>query len=103
MIRISKFAAPAIIAAAMSFASVPAKAQFGGMNEAQMEQMAPMLDMMKQKMGKKRFGPMVKLMAPWMEQMKGGDGMGGFGGFGGGGFGGGFPGMVAGGFDMSQM
>jgi len=69
---------------------VPAKAQFGGLGggggsqEDMMTQMAPMLEMMKAKMGKKRFGAMMQTMGPMMSQM-----MQGGGGFGGGGFGGG--------------
>jgi hypothetical protein len=83
---------------------VPAKAQFGGLGggggnqEDMMTQMAPMLEMMKAKMGKKRFGAMMQTMGPMMSQMmQGGGGFGG-GGFGGGGFGGGgIPGGFGGG------
>jgi hypothetical protein len=78
---------------------VPAKAQFGGLSggggsqEDMMTQMAPMLEMMKAKMGKKRFGAMMQTMGPMMSQMMQGNG----GGFGGGGFGGGIPGGFGGG------
>jgi hypothetical protein len=75
---------------------VPAKAQFGGFGggsqEDMMTQMAPMLEMMKAKMGKKRFGAMMQTMGPMMSQMmQGGGGFGG-GGLGGGGIPGGFGG-----------
>jgi hypothetical protein len=94
MTRLAKLAAPLAIAAAVLITSAPAKAQF---DEGQMAQFAPMLEMMKQKMGKKRFGHMMQTMGPMMENMMGQGGGGG--GFGGGGFGGG--GM--GGFDMNSM
>ena len=77
----------------------PAHAQFagfggggGGEEGDMMTTMAPMLEAMKKKMGKKRFTTLMQTMGPMMEKM------GGEGGFGGGGFGGGFGGM--GGFDM---
>jgi hypothetical protein len=92
MTRLAKLAAPFAIAAAVVITPAPAKAQF---DEGQMAQFAPMLEMMKQKMGKKRFGQMMQTMGPMMENMMGQGG----GGFGGGGFGGG--GM--GGFDMNSM
>lgn len=72
--------------------SVPAKAQFQGLGGGagggdMMTQMAPMLEMMKAKMGKRRFAMMMQTMGPMMSQMmEGGGGMGGGipGGFGGG-------------------
>jgi hypothetical protein len=73
--------------------SVPAKAQFAGLGGGgggdMMTQMAPMLEMMKAKMGKRRFGMMMKTMGPMMSQMmeNGGGGIPGGGipgGFGGG-------------------
>jgi hypothetical protein len=74
----------------------PAKAQFGGFGGAvggdMMTQMAPMLEMMKAKMGKRRFGMMMQTVGPMMSQMMEGGG-GGFGGMiGGGGIPGGFGG-----------
>ena len=68
--------------------SMPAKAQFaglgGGGGEDMMTQMAPMLEMMKAKMGKRRFGMMMQTMGPMMSRMmEGGGGI--PGGFGGGG------------------
>jgi hypothetical protein len=106
MTRLAKLACPLAVLAALSFGSAPAQAQFGGMDEAQMQQFAPMLEMMKKQMGKRRFGELMKTMGPMMEGMMGGGGGfgGGFGsgGFGSGGFGGGgIPGM--GNFDMGQM
>src|SRR5271168_2570076 len=75
--------------------SAPAKAQFGfgggsGGGEDMMTQMAPMLEMMKAKMGKRRFAMMMQTMGPMMGQMMegGGGGLGGMMGGGGGGLGG---------------
>src|SRR6201999_4488912 len=79
--------------------SMPAKAQFagfggGGGGEDMMTQMAPMLEMMKAKMGKRRFAMMMQTMGPMMSRMmEGGGGMGGM--MGGGGFGGMSGGMPA--------
>ena len=56
----------------------PAKAQFGGFGGAgggdMMTQMAPMLEMMKAKMGKRRFGMLMQTMGPMMSQMMEGGG-----------------------------
>ena len=52
--------------------STPAKAQFaggGGGGQDMMTQMAPMLEMMKAKMGKRRFGTMMQTMGPMMSRM----------------------------------
>jgi len=74
----------------------PAKAQFGGFGGAgggdMMTQMAPMLEMMKAKMGKRRFGMMMQTVGPMMSQMMegGGGGLGRM--IGGGGIPGGFGG-----------
>jgi len=81
--------------------SVPAKAQLGfgggggGGGEDMMTQMAPMLEMMKARMGKRRFAQLMQTMGPMMGQMMEG---------GGGGFGGGMgiPGGFGGG-DMMGM
>ena len=77
-----------------SVASSPAKAQFAGIGggagaggEDMMTQMAPMLEMMKAKMGKRRFAMMMQTMGPMMSGMMDGSGggMGGMmGGMGGG-------------------
>jgi hypothetical protein len=87
--------------------AAPAKAQFGG-GEDTMTQFAPMLELMKAKMGKKRFATMMQTMGPMMSNMMegGGGGLGGgdFGGFGGGfntsGFGGDFGQFSGGGGDF---
>jgi len=88
-----------LAALALMASSIPntARAQFGGGGDGmqQMEQFAPMLNMMKRKMGKKRFGQLMQTVGPMM------DGGGGGGGFGGGGFGGG--GFGGGGFDVGSM
>jgi hypothetical protein len=95
----------------------PARAQFGGFGGAgggdMMTQMAPMLEMMKAKMGKRRFGMMMQTVGPMMSQMVegGGGGLGGMLGGGGmpGGFGGGASfapgnyGVGAGGGDLGGM
>jgi len=89
--------------------SAPAKAQFGGMmgggggGEDMMTQMAPMLEMMKARMGKRRFAMMMQTMGPMMGQMMEGGGLGGMMGGGGlGGMGGMIPGGMGGG-DMAGM
>jgi hypothetical protein len=91
----------------------PAKAQFGGGGGGQdmMTQMAPMLEMMKAKMGKKRFGALMQTMGPMMSRMQenGGGGLGGLMGgrgipsFGGGGTGGFNIGGIGGGELMSMV
>jgi hypothetical protein len=82
-----------------SITGTPAKAQFAGFgggagSEDMMTQMAPMLEMMKAKMGKRRFAMMMQTMGPMMSRMmeNGGGGLGGMmgGGAGVGTFGGGF-------------
>ena len=111
----------AVLLLLFALISMPAKAQFGGGAGGgdMMTQMAPMLEMMKAKMGKRRFGQMMQTMGPMMSQMmeNGGGGFGGMtAGFGGGsgfalqgmgmGMGGGdFMGMLggAGGGDMMRM
>jgi hypothetical protein len=78
-------------------ATAPAKAQFAGRQEDMMTQMAPMLNMMKAKMGKKRFGMLMQTMGPMMSKMMDGSG-GGFGGMNFGGFSGGNFGSLGGGY-----
>jgi hypothetical protein len=76
-----------------SLTAAPAKAQFagfggGGGDEDMMTQMAPMLEMTKARMGKRRFAMMMQTVGPMMSRMmdNGGGGFGGIpGGFGGGG------------------
>ena len=76
--------------------SAPAKAQFAGLGGGgggggdMMTQMAPMLEMMKAKMGKRRFGMMMQTMGPMMGQMMEGGG-------------GDFGGMMGGGGDIGGM
>ena len=87
----------------------PAKAQCGGGGGGQdmMTQAAPMLEMMKAKMGKKRFAALMQTMGPMMSRMteNGGGGFGGLGGMMGGGgipsFGGGD--MTSGGFNIGGI
>ena len=84
--------------------SAPANAQFGGMmggggsSEDMMTQMAPMLEMMKARMGKRRFAMMMQTMGPMMDGSGGGGGLGGMMG----GMGGMIPGGMGGG-DMMGM
>ncbi len=104
MTRMMKLALPIVAGLMLSASLAPAAhAQFAGGGFEQMQQMAPMLNMMKKKMGKKRFGMLMRTMGPMMSNMMSGQG-GGFGGFGGGGFGG-FGGGFGGGsgFNMSAM
>jgi hypothetical protein len=81
----------------------PAKAQFGGGGSGggqdMMTQMAPMLEMMKAKMGKRRFAAMMQTMGPMMSRMMEGGG-GGLGGMMGGG---GIPGGLGGGDVMGML
>src|SRR3984893_6438173 len=87
----------------LTLTTLPAKAQFGGFGGSggggsggggdMMTQMAPMLEMMKAKMGKRRFAAMMQTMGPMMSRM-----MENGGGFGGGGIPGGF-----GGGDVTSM
>jgi len=96
----AKFVCPAVFTAILAGAA-PAHAQFGGsmdMNQMQ-QQFTPMLEMMKRKMGKKRFGQLMQTMGPMMSQMMDGQA----GGFGAGGFGSSGFGMGNGGFDMGQI
>jgi len=80
--------------------AVPAKAQFGGGGGGgdMMTQMAPMLEMMKAKMGKRRFATMMQTMGPMMGRMMEGGGGGGRSGLGGMMGGGGIPGGFGGGY-----
>ena len=98
----------AVLLSLFALTSVPAKAQFGGGAGGgdMMTQMAPMLEMMKAKMGKRRFGRMMQTMGPMMSgMMENGGGFGGMaGGFGGGsGFAPQAYGMGMGGGDVMGM
>jgi hypothetical protein len=81
--------------------TMPARAQFvgfgGGGGEDMMTQMAPMLEMMKAKMGKRRFATMMQTMGPMMGRMMegGGGGLGSI--MNGGGMPGGLGGLMGGG------
>jgi hypothetical protein len=87
MTRIHKLlGAAAAVLMIVATSTAPAKAQFAGGGEDMMTQMAPMLNMMKAKMGKKRFGMLMQTMGPMMSKMM--DGSGGFGGMNFGGLGG---------------
>jgi hypothetical protein len=84
----------------LTVTTFPAKAQFGGSGGGggdMMTQMAPMLEMIKAKMGKRRFAAMMQTMGPMMSRMmeNGGSGFGG-GGIPGGFGGGDFTGMLGG-------
>jgi hypothetical protein len=95
----------------LTLTTLPAKAQFGGGGGGggdMMTQMAPMLEMMKAKMGKRRFGAMMQTMGPMMGRMmeNGGGGFGGMLGGGTSGFGGGdVTGMLgsSGGSELMSM
>jgi hypothetical protein len=103
MKAIGQAAALALLLAVATAA--PAKAQFGGGDGGQdmMTQMAPMLEMMKAKMGKKRFAMMMQTMGPMMSNMMEGGGFGGLGGGGFGGFGGGSFSGFGGGYNTVSM
>ena len=76
--RLTCLAAALILAFAL--APVPAKAQFaplGGADGDMMTQMAPMLEMMKAKMGNRRFATMMQTVGPIASKMMEGGGMGG--------------------------
>lgn len=79
------------IASAVVTLPAPASAQFAG---SELEQFAPMLETMKRRMGKRRYGQLMRTVGPMMADMMDNSG-GGFGGFGGGygGYGGGFAGL----------
>ena len=70
----------------VTFTAAPANAQLAGFmggggsgagGEDMMTQMAPMLEMMKAKMGKRRFGMLMKTVGPMMSRMMQGGGLGG--------------------------
>jgi hypothetical protein len=86
MHRVLKIAQPAVLAVLFLGLATPASAQFAGTDEfQQMEQFAPVLGMMKQRMGKKRFGKLMQTVGPMMDQMmtSQGSATGSYGGFGG--------------------
>jgi hypothetical protein len=85
-----------------SISSAPAKAQFAGLGgaggEDMMTQMAPMLEMMKAKMGKRRFAMLMQTMGPMMSRMMENGG----GGFGAPNYGGGYAPMGGGTIPMGM-
>jgi hypothetical protein len=103
MTRADRLACWAATLLLFTLSTVPAKAQFGGFGGGgggggdMMTQMAPMLEMMKAKMGKRRFGALMQTMGPMMSRMmeNGGGGCGGM-------LGGGAPGGFGGG-DLTGM
>jgi len=99
MKRATKLALPVFALLLMcSAVPQPAHAQFAGdAGFEQMQQFAPMLEMMKKKMGKKRFAMLMQTVGPMMSKMMDSQGSGG--GFGSGGFGG----LGNGSFDMNSL
>ena len=80
----------------LTLTTVPAEVQFagfGGDGGDMMTETAPMLEMMKARMGKRRFGKMMQTVGPMMSQMMEGGG-GGFGGMLGGSGGGDLMSMI---------
>jgi hypothetical protein len=47
----------------------PASAQFAGVGDERMQQFAPMLQMMKKRLGKRRFGQLMQMMGPMLANM----------------------------------
>jgi hypothetical protein len=82
-------AAAAALLVLSTLSASPANAQSTGLmgggvgGEDMMTQMAPMLEMMKAKMGKKRFAALMQTMGPMVTQMMQNGGLNGMGGFGG--------------------
>ena len=114
MNTLAKLGVPLAVVVALSLTSVPAHAQlFKEEDMGQMKQFAPMFEMMKQTMGKKRYGAMMRKMGPMMARMgNNGNGLGGnfgggfsagsFGDFSGGDFGG-FANMFGSGQGMGDL
>ena len=78
----------AVLLVAFALAAAPAQAQLGGLGSTpggaggqdMMTQMAPMLEMMKAKMGNRRFATMMQTVGPIASKMMEGGGIGGMGG-----------------------
>jgi hypothetical protein len=88
--------------------AAPAQAQFGGGGDM-MTQMAPMLEMMKAKMGKRRFAKVMQAVGPMMSGMMESGGGGSYGGvegsggmMGGGGYGS-YASLVSSGYGAEMM
>jgi hypothetical protein len=72
-----KLVCPLALAIAFALPAAPAHAQFAG---DQMAQFAPMIEMVKKRIGKKRFGRLMQTVGPiMMGMMQQGGGFGGFG------------------------
>jgi hypothetical protein len=72
--HVLKLAQPGLAVLLLSMAT-PASAQVAGADEfQQMEQFAPVLEIVKQRMGKKRFGQLMQTVGPMMDQMITGQG-----------------------------
>jgi hypothetical protein len=77
MKTISKLGCPLVVAIALALPAAPAHAQFGG---DQMRQFAPMIQMVKKKIGKRRFAQLMQTLGPIMAgMMQQGGGFGKFG------------------------
>jgi hypothetical protein len=77
MKTIIKLGCPLVLAIALALPAAPAHAQFAG---DQMSQFAPMIAMVKKKIGKKRFARLMQTIGPIMTgMMQQGGGFGGFG------------------------
>jgi hypothetical protein len=70
MIGFARLACPLAVIAVLVSAGAPAKAQLAGMDEGQMPQFAPLLEVMKEKMGKRRFGQLMQAMGPMILQVE---------------------------------
>src|SRR5215470_19685059 len=93
MNTLTKLGCPLAVAAVLALTSIPAHAQlFKEEDFGQAKQFAPMFEMMKKTMGKKRYGAMMRKMGPMLARM-GDNGNGGN-------FGGGFGAAPAGGGDV---
>jgi hypothetical protein len=76
MKTIIKLACPLALAITLALPAAPAHAQFAG---DQMAQFAPMIQMVKKKIGKKRFARLMQTVGPiMMGMMQQGGGFGGF-------------------------
>lgn len=65
--------AATLLVFSLTLTSAPAKAQFTGFGDGgdgDMTQMAPMLEMMKAKIGKRRFAMVMQTMGPMMSRMR---------------------------------
>ena len=73
---IVKLGCPLVLAITLALPTAPAHAQFAG---DQMSQFAPMIEMVRKKIGKRRFGQLMRTFGPIMaSMMQQGSGFGGF-------------------------